>query len=192
MAAPLVVFALLALVVAGCESPDASDVTSPSGRALLGTTSGTATYESDSTPPQPIEDAEGWEFFLGNARYETLENEQASLQVVTRTTSQAGATMEVWVWRDGQTALHWQSGTTTRYDGVFCFQFRLEDDGESLQLEPREQYYLTMAFRDEESGDYVAVQEIRVAGVVPELGGEAPGEDSRVGSELLGCPRSVI
>lgn len=185
-------FALLALLVVGCESPDASDATSPSGQALLGTTSGAATYESDSTPPEPKADPEGWEFFLGNARYETLENEQASLQVVTRTTSQAGATMEVWLWREGQTALHWQSGTTNRYDGVFCFQFRLEDDGESLQLEQREQYYLTMAFRDQESGEYVVVQEIRVAGVVPELDGKVPGQDSRVGSELLGCPRSVI
>ncbi len=129
---------------------------------------------------------------MQNVRYSSLENRQASLQVVTRLVSQDDATMEFWLWREGHTALHWTSeGATSQYNGVFCFQVRLEDEGESLRLDP-EQYYFTVGFRDEESGEWLTVQTIRVAGSVPELDGTTPGSQSRVGSELLGCPRAVI
>jgi hypothetical protein len=166
-------------------------VTSPSGRSLLGTTTGTATYDVAGQPPQATSDPPGWDFFLGNARYSTLENGQASIQVATRTLAQAGTAMEMWLYSGDSTALHWEGGDTRAYNGVFCFQLRLEDEGESLHLEDA-QYHLTVAFRDLESGGYRVVKDIRVAGTPPELDGETPGPDSRVGTELLGCPRSVI
>lgn len=184
--------ALLAFLFAACEKPDASDVTSPSGRTLLGTTAGTAAYDVDQMPPAASSDPDGWEFELLNARYSKLENFDVSLQVVTRTRALAGTTMEAWLWNEGgHVPLYWKGGTTTSYNGVFCFQFRFEDGDESLHIEDA-QYYLTIGFRDQESGEWVVVKEERVAGTIPELNGEPPGEDSRVGRDLLGCPRSVI
>jgi len=179
------------LAASACEKPDASDVTSPSARSLLGTTSGTATYSVTEQLPPLQADAEGWMLDLGNARFSTLENGQASIQVVTQIQARDGATMELWFHDGDESALHWIGGESARYDGVVCFQLRLEDGDESLQLADT-QYWLTMAFRDTATGEYVVVQEERVAGTLPRLEGTPPGPGSRVGSELLGCPRSVI
>ena len=189
---PLLLFAALALFAAGCNKPDASDVTSPSARSLLGTTTATSvTYAGTEAPPAVTGMPGDWEFQLGNARYSKLENDQAAIQVVTRTTAEAGFVMDIWLWREGDVPLQWSGGLTSPYDGVMCFQLRLEDGGEAAQL-AREQYYLTIGFREATSEEYTVVQSIEVAGTVPELDGALPGEGSRVGSELLGCPRSVI
>lgn len=99
--------------------------------------------------------------------------------------------MEIWIHAGNEAVLHWIGGETRRYNGVVCFQLRLEDEGASLQLVDA-QYFLTIAFRDTASDEYVVVQEERVAGTLPGLEGKEPGPGSRVGSDLLGCPRSVI
>jgi hypothetical protein len=148
-------------------------------------------YEVEEEPPAALPDPDGWDFDLGNARYAKLENGQASIQVVTQLQSEPGTIMEFWLWREGHKPLHWRGGQTTPYNGVLCFQLRLEDNDESLRLD-NEQYYFTMGFRDMTSGEWVVVKQQRVAGTVPRLSGSTPGEDSRVGRDLLGCPRSVI
>lgn len=190
----LTLIAIAALVLVACDKPDASDVTSPSARSLLGTTAATSVvFEVDEQPPAVTSDPEGWDFFLGNVRYGKLENQQSALQVVTRIESREGAVVDFWVWREGHTALKWSGGESTRYNGVMCFMLRLEDAGESVHLGPgQEQYYFTMGFRDAETGEYAVVKTIDIAGTVPQLDGDTPGPDSRVGNTLLGCPRSVI
>jgi len=185
------VVVLLLVAASACEKPDASDVTSPSALSLLGTTRGAATYGVTGPLPPLQADAEGWVLDLGNARFATLENGQASIQVVTQIQALNGAAMELWVHSGEESVLHWVGGETERYNGVVCFQLRLEDGDESLQLADT-QYWLTMAFRDTATGEYVVVQEERVAGTLPRTDGALPGPGSRVGSELLGCPRSVI
>lgn len=190
----LTLISVAALVLVACDKPDASDVTSPSARSLLGTTAATSVaFEVDEQPPPATADPEGWDFFLGNVRYGKLENQQAAIQVVTRIESREGAVVDFWVWREGHTALKWTGGESTPYNGVMCFMLRLEDAGESVHLGPgQEQYYFTMGFRDPVSNEYLVVKSINIAGTVPQLEGDTPGPDSRVGNTLLGCPRSVI
>ncbi len=190
----LPLIAVTALFLAACDKPDASDVTSPSARSMLGTTAATSVaFEVEEEPPAATTDPEGWDFFLGNVRYGKLENQQAAIQVVTRIESEAGAVVDFWVWREGHTALKWTGGESTPYNGVMCFMLRLEDAGESVQLGPgQEQYYFTMGFRDPASNEYLVVKSINIAGTVPQLDGETPGPGSRVADTLLGCPRSVI
>lgn len=193
-ALPLFLVLILAAVLAGCDDGDEEDLTSPSGRALLGSTDGTPSYEVDSDRPAATEGDEDWQFTLNNARYERFEDRSRSIQVVTRLQSAAGARMEMWLWtEDGHTPYHWVSeGTTGRYNGVFCFQLRLEEReaeeaGAVMQLE-NEQYHLTIGFRDEGTDEWVMVKEQRVAGTVPDLEGPAPEPDSQIGRELVGCP----
>lgn len=189
---PLLFAFLVVAVLVACDKPDASHVTSPSARSLLGTTMGAAVYEAEGEPPAATTDSEGWEFQLGNARYSTLENGETSIQVVTRLVASPGATMEFWVWNEaGHIPLYWSGGTSAPYNGVFCFQILLEDGEESLHFED-EQYYLTVGFRNQESGEWEVVKRQRIAGGVPRLEGEIPDGDSEVGTGLLGCPRSVI
>lgn len=182
------------MLLVACEKPDASDVTSPSARSLIGTTSATTVlFDIDEAPPAATADPEGWDFFLGNVRYGKLENQQPAVQVVTRVQSQEGAVMDFWIWREGHTALKWSGGESIEYNGVMCFMLRLEEGDESVHLGPgQEQYYFTIGFRDADTGDYVVVKTIEIAGTVPQLDGETPGLDSRVADTLLGCPRSVI
>jgi hypothetical protein len=190
----LPLIAVVGLVLAACEKPDASDVTSPSARSLLGTTAATSVvFDVDEQPPAATDDPEGWDFFLGNVRYGKLENQQPAIQVVTRIQSQEGAVMDFWIWREGHTALKWSGGESIDYNGVMCFMLRLEEEGESVHLgSGQEQYYFTMGFRDANTGEYAVVKTIEIAGTVPQLDGETPGPESRVADTLLGCPRSVI
>src|SRR5687767_5522013 len=117
------------LVLAACDKPDASDVTSPSAKALLGTTTGNVAFDPAETPPEPVASPEGWDLRLENVRYEELENGQESLQVVTQIQAQAGPGMEVWLLeRGGDAVYRWSGGSARAYDGVVCFQLRLEDD----------------------------------------------------------------
>ena len=81
--------------------------------------------------------------------------------------------------------------TARRYDGVFCFQLRLEDDDEALSL-PEGQYHFTMAFRDPGTNEVVAAKTVAVAGFPHTSTKAAPAEGSSVAKDLLGCPRTVI
>lgn len=193
-ALPLFLVLVLAALLAACEAGDEEDLTSPSARALLGSTSGTPSYEVDNDRPEPTDGDEDWEFTLNNARYERLEDRSRSIQVVTRLQSDPGTRMEMWLWTEGgHTPYHWVSeGTTGSYNGVLCFQLRLEDreadESDAVMQLETEQYHLTIGFRDEETGEWVEVKDQRVAGTVPDLAGPVPGAESQVGRELIGCP----
>jgi len=179
------------LLIAGCEKPDASDVVSPSAKALLGTTTGAVAFSGDA-PPAPTPNPEGWDVRLENARFSTLENGQHSIQVVMQVQSRPGPPMEIWLSSAGKTVFFWAGGSAHIYDGVVCFQLRLEDAGEAIPLGPGP-HEMTVAFGDPGIDEPpVVVKTQRVAGTVPTLNGTVPGPESPVGKELLGCPRQVI
>ncbi|OAI38881.1 hypothetical protein AYO38_08650 [bacterium SCGC AG-212-C10] len=188
--AGVALLAIAALLVA-CEKPDASDTTSPSALALLGTTYGNVVYD----PPEPLpvipQNVRGWDFDAGNVRFSHLENGVRSLQVVTELKSQRGPGFEVWMEHDGKAVARWSGGSAKPYTGAVCLQLRLEDKGESLQLTPGE-YSLALVFRDPATGEIVAGQRIHIAGETPKVSGAAPAADSRIFRDLLSCPRSVI
>lgn len=188
----VLLIAVAALVLAACEKPDASDVTSPSARILIGTTDGNVAYFPPETPPEPTEDPQDWRFQLGNARYSTLENGEHSIQIVTDIQAQPGPGMELWITGPEGVVYRWSGGSTRQYNGVVCFQLRLNHDGEAMPLVAGETYSLTMAFRDPGTSEIVVAKQIEIAGFTPSLTGELPGATSEVGSVLLGCPRSVI
>lgn len=189
--AALVLAIVGALVLAACEKPDASDVTSPSARALLGTTTGNVIYSVNELPPAgPIAPAD-WRFDVGNARFSKLENGTPSIQVVDEIEAFPGYGFEVWL-DDGQaTVARWSGGSSKRYTGTLCFQLRLADGGDMLSLPPGG-YTITFVFRDPGTGEVIAAHPMRVAGSPPSFRGQEPAGDSRVFRDLLGCPRSVI
>lgn len=189
--ARLLAAALVVVAVAACEKPDASDTTSPSARALLGTTTGNVSYAPEGQPPAPA-DAAGWRFELGNARFSKLENGEAAIQVVTQVQSQAGPGMEIWLSGPQGPVLRWSAGAARKYDGVVCFQLRLEDGTSALPLAAGERYAMTIAFRDPATNTAVISRTVTVAGFPPAAKKAAPGAGSTVARDLLGCPRSVI
>ena len=80
MAAATGLLVIMALFLAACEKPDASFTTSPSLRALVGTTTGNVAFNPPETPPSPSAAPAGWDWELGLARFSKLENEQPSLR----------------------------------------------------------------------------------------------------------------
>lgn len=179
------------LALGACEKPDASATTSPSALALLGTTTGAVVYAPPGSPPPDVAPPSGWEFELANVRYAKLENEERSLQVVAQLQSRPGPGMELWMTGPDGNVFEWSGGSARRYDGVFCFQLRLEDDDEALSL-PEGQYHFTMAFRDPGTNEVVAAKTVTVAGFPHTSTKAAPAEGSSVAKDLLGCPRTVI
>jgi len=186
-----VLVALAALVLAACEKPDASDVTSPSARALVGTTTGNVIYGIPDLPPAELLAPADWRFDVGNARFSKLENGTPSIQVVDEMQAFPGYGFEVWLDDEQATIARWSGGSSKRYTGAVCFQLRLQDGAGMLSLPPAD-YTITLVFRDPGTGEVVAVHPIPVAGNPPSFHGEEPNEDSRVFEDLLGCPRSVI
>jgi hypothetical protein len=182
----------LALILASCDKPDASHVTSPSAQALLGTTTGNVLYSPDLAPPEPVAAPDGWDFELGNARFSELEDGAASIQVVTLIQSRPGPAMEFWIASESGTVVRWSGGSARRFEGTFCFQLRLEEGAEALPLQRGERYTFTIAFRDPGTEEVVLASRVQVAGTVPLLDGGPPGPGSPVARDLLGCPRSVI
>jgi hypothetical protein len=187
----VLLLSIAALFVVACEKPDASDVTSPSVRALIGTTSGNFAFNAPETAPADVAAADGWDLRLENARFSKLENGTPSIQVVMQVETVAGPGFEVWLTGPEGTVWRWSGGRTDRYNGVVCFQVRLAEDGEAFPLNPGTQYHLTIAFREPSEG-VVMSRTVPISGRVPDLEGAVPGPESRVGSVLLGCPRSVI
>lgn len=186
-------FALAAVSLAACEKPDASDVTSPSAIALLGTSIGNVSYAPPESPPPPtLSKPAGWSFDVGNARFSTLENGTPSIQFVTEVQAKPGPGLEIWLSSPTGTVLRWSGGSSHGYDGVVCFQLRLKDKGEALNLDPEQRYTVTLAFRDLGDNSVVVAQDFPVAGQAPRLSGAPPAQGSAVARDLLGCPRSVI
>jgi hypothetical protein len=181
---------LVPLLVA-CEKPDASDVTSPSAKALAGTTIGNVAYRPDAAAPPELDGPDGWDLRFENARFAELENGDESIQVVLQVESEPGPVLEIWLEDSEGTALRWSGGSAGDYDGVVCFQLRLEADGEALQLADGP-YAMTIAFREVDAPQPVTARTMPVTGTPPGLDGAAPGQNSPVARDLLGCPRSVI
>ena len=191
MRARLVVIIVLALLLAACEKPDASDVTSPSADALAGTTVGNVAYRPDDAPPPEVDGPEGWDLRFENARFAELENGDESIQVVLQVESEPGPVLEIWLADADGTAFRWSGGSAHAYDGVVCFQLRLEAEGEALQL-AEGPYAMTIAFREVDAAEPVTSRTIPVTGTPPRLEGATPAQNSPVVRDLLGCPRSVI
>jgi hypothetical protein len=184
------IIALAVVLGVACEKPDASHTTSPSARALVGTTTGNVAYGPAEQAPDPTgaDQPPGWDLRFELAVFADLEDGTEALRIVTQTQSQRAAGMELWLSNQHGTVARWSGGSTGKYDGVVCFQVRLEDaSGKSLAL-PDGDYTATMVFRDVETGPIVA-RSIKVTGQIPKLKGTAPGPDSPVFRDLLGCPR---
>ncbi len=184
--------ALLVFAAAvACEGPDASHVTSPSAKTLVGTTTGNVAYEPPEKAPADVPDPKGWDVSLDNARFAKLEDGTRSIQIVMQVDSEAGPGMELWLTDRDRTVVRWSGGSTRPYNGVVCFQLQIEDDAAGLALGDGP-HALTVTFRDPGTGEPVVSRTIRVAGTVPTLRGGTPGTQSEIARELLGCPRSVI
>ncbi len=184
--------ALVALLVAGvmlaaCEKPDRSFQTSPSAKALVGTTRGNVAVSPVEPLPAAVEPPEGWEIAFNLALFDKLENGTQSLRILMTIQTKPGLGMELWLSNETGTVARWSGGSTGRYDGVACWQMKLREGGESLTL-PAGSYTATVVFRDVERG-VVAAKALKVTGNVPTLTGSAPSEGSAVFRDLLGCPR---
>lgn len=180
-----------ALVLLACEKPGASHTTSPSAKALLGTTTGNVFFDLPDAAPADIPDPEGWRVRLENARFSQLEDGAQAIQVVLSIRSRPGPGFEIWFSDRQRTVLRWSGGSARTYDGVVCFQLRLEADGEALPLGPGP-HTMTIAFREPAAESVLVARTQRVAGFAPGLSGGPPGPQSKVARQLLGCPRSVI
>jgi hypothetical protein len=181
----------MGLVTVACEKPDASNTTSPSARSLLGTTAGRVIYHVPELPPDPVTPPSGWAYELGNVRYEKLENGTHAIIVVGQLSAKIGPDMEIWLADKDETVAKWFGASSHGYDGVICWQQKLEANGEALVLNPGVQYTLTVAFRDPGDGGIVLARRVEVKGNVPNVKGTEPTEDSAVFRDLLGCPRGT-
>lgn len=187
-AAPLL---FLALLVIACDKPSAAHTTSPSALALAGTATGDVTFAPAERPPDAPLVPDGWAFDVGNARFSALEDQAASIQVVTDMRAEAGTRFDVWL-ESGSTPLaRWSAEPTTAYVGTLCFQLRLEAGDDALDL-GQGPWAITLSFVDPATGESVATSVIPVHGTPPALDGSAPAPGSEVFRDLLGCPRSVI
>ncbi|MEX1103279.1 MAG: hypothetical protein WED87_03450, partial [Dehalococcoidia bacterium] len=146
---------------------------------------------SDLSPPSEVENPDGWNMRLENVRFSKLENGDEAIQFVMQVKSQRGPGFEIWLEDAEGTALRWSGGSALKYDGVVCFQLRLEWEGQALDLADGP-YGMTVAFREPDADEPVVAQSLDVAGTPPRLQGGPPAAPSEVAQELLGCPRSVI
>ena len=183
----LLLLSLFAVSTAACEKPDASNTTSPSARALLGTTSGDVSFDPADAPSAPKEPATGWEFELGNARYSKLEDETPAMQVTLSLKSQAGASMEAWLTGASGTIARWKGGNSYTSNGTVCWIFRLTSGTEALQLGEGKQHFTIGFFASD--GTVIVSRSVEVTEFTPKLKGSPPGAGSAVFRDLLGCPR---
>ncbi len=155
----LAALALLALgLLAACGLKDKSYATSPSLRALIGTTTGNVAFRTGETPPAPKAPPADWELHFSLATFSRLENEQPSLQVVLQVRTRPGAGFEFWLLDEsGSVVARWSAGATTSYVGTVCFQLELARDGEAVPLGQGD-HRAIVAFR-EFAGDVIAARE---------------------------------
>ncbi|MBA4179579.1 MAG: hypothetical protein C0506_03230 [Anaerolinea sp.] len=186
--AAFTVFALgIALAAAACEKPDASFTTSPSVRALIGTTTGNVAFNAPEIPPAVKAPPSNWKWELALARFTKLENEAPALMIVLQMQSRPGAGMELWLTEGGRTVARWSAGSTAVYSGTVCFQLLLESAAEAVPLGTGT-HELTVAFREPSSG-VVTAKRANVTSRPPELSGAVPAPGSEVFREALSCPR---
>ena len=186
----LLLIALLTLPVllAACEGKDKSYSTSPSLRALIGTTTGNVAFEPDEVAPEPVAPPEDWQVEFNLATFSELENEQPSIQIVAQVETRPGTGFELWLSDEsGATVARWSGGSTTTYVGTMCFQLELERDGEAVPLGTGA-HTATMVFREPVDG-VIAARVMPVTSLPPQLEGEIPAPGSPVFKDALACPK---
>ena len=200
-ARPTAVGSLLAaaLLLAACEKPDASHLTSPSAESLVGTSSGNVALSPPERAPDAVAPPPGWNVVFETALFTELENGTDSLRIILSAQTQAGKGFEVWLSNDKGAVARWSGGSSQKYNGVVCFQIPLttktKDKAtgvttvEATPLDPGN-YHATIVFRDVDSGPVVS-QVRKVTGQTPKLKGAVPGPKSDVFRLLLGCPRGT-
>lgn len=184
----LVLFLALPLLLVACEGKDKSYSTSPSLRALIGTTTGNVAFRPDEPAPEPVAPPDDWQVEFGLATFSKLENGQPSLQLVAQVATRPGTGFELWLSdENGETVARWSAGSTTTYTGTICFQFELERDGEAVPLGSG-RHTATMVFREPVDG-IISARVMPVTNQTPRLEGSVPGAESPVFKEALACPK---
>ena len=183
----MILLLVLAALLAACEKPDASFTTSPSLRALIGTTTGNVAFHPPESPPPDTASPPGWDWELGLARFSKLEIGLPSLEIVMQVNARPGAAMELWLTDDSGVIARWSAGSSAVYSGVVCFQLMLQQGAEAVPLGPGK-HYLTVAFREPE-GNIVTARTAEVKNLTPKLTGAVPAQASEVFREGLSCPR---
>lgn len=191
---PRVAVAFLAVAVASlllvaCEKPDASYVTSPSIKALIGTTTGNVAFDPPETAPEATSgNPAKWDVRFNLARFTELENGEPAIEILMQVETRPGYGFEFWVsGEDGKTVARWSAGSTNDYNGTACFQLDLQRDGEAVPL-PQGKYHATIAFRDPE-GPVLVAKRIEITNFTPKLSGTVHGPESEVFKEAWACRR---
>jgi len=183
----LLAFVILALVLTACEKPDATYVTSPSLKTLIGTTTGNVAFNPPETPPSPKAPPEHWQLDFGLARWTELENGNPAIELVSQVSTRPGAGFELWLESTDGVVARWSAGSTAAYSGTLCFQLELEHGGEAVPLGPAP-HAVTIVFR-EPGAEPIAAQRLTVTNNTPHLSGATPAATSDVFREALACRR---
>lgn len=183
----LAIVFLATLSLAACEKPDASYVTSPPVKTLLGTTTGNTAFNPPETAPLPHDPPHGWHVAFALARWSELENGSPSLQIILQVASHPGLAMELWISDSSHTVARWSAGSTSSLTGTVCFQLELERGGEAVPLGDGV-HTATVVFR-EPAGEVVVARRLEITNTVPRLQGAIPSQGSEVFREALACPR---
>jgi hypothetical protein len=178
---------LLTLTLAACEKPDASYVTSPSMKTLIGTTVGNTAFNIPDTPPAAKDPPPGWQVDFDLIRWADLENGSPALQVIMQVKTQPGMGFELWVVDEGKTLARWNAGSTATFVGTACFQLELQRNGEAMPLGTG-QHTGVLVFRNPD-GEVVASRWLKITNNLPNLKGTAPSLGSEVIREAWACPR---
>ncbi len=125
---------LAALLLVACEKKDASYTTSPSLKALIGTTTGNVAFRPEEPVPEPVEPPAGWQVEFALARFTDLENGSPALEVIMQVKARPGTGMELWISDEAGTVARWSGGSTAVYVGTVCFQLELERDGDDADV----------------------------------------------------------
>lgn len=186
--AVIVLAAAGCLLLAACEKPDASYVTSPSIKTLIGTTTGNVAFNPPETAPEPTADPPKWSVDFDLARFTELENDSPAVEVLMQVETRPGYGFEFWIsGEDGKTVARWSAGSTTNYSGTACFQLELQRGGEAVPL-PQGKYHATLAFRDP-AGPVLVAKRLDITNFTPKLAGSVPGPESEVFKEAWACRR---
>lgn len=178
----------LPLLLAACEGKDKSYSTSPSLRALIGTTTGNVAFRPDEVAPEPVDAPDRWQVEFNLATFSELENGQPSLQIVAQVETRPGTGFELWLSDEtGATVARWSGGSTTTYVGTMCFQLELEREGEAVPLGDGD-HTATMVFREPVDG-VIAARVVPVTSQPPRLDGVVPAPGSPVYRDGLACPK---
>lgn len=184
----LVLFLALPLLVVACEGKDKSYSTSPSLRALIGTTTGNVAFRPEEAAPPPMAPPDEWQVEFGLATFSELENGQPSLQLVAQVATRPGTGFELWLSDEtGATVARWSAGSTATYTGTICFQLELEREGEAVPL-GEGRHTANWVFREPVDG-IVSARVMPVTNQTPRLEGSVPGPESPVFKEALACPK---